>query len=112
MSVAYPQITWQKPAASNVPFIATSPIVLREVLLILLHNAAEAMGGRGLVRIETVVSEDQLRIRVRDQGCGVPSERMQRIFEPGFTTKPGGTGLGLYLARKLLEAQGGKLAAE
>jgi signal transduction histidine kinase len=112
MSAAYPQIRWEKPADSKAPPVAASPTVLREVLLILLHNAAEAMGGRGLVRIETSVSDDLLRIRVRDHGCGVPSEKMQRIFDPGFTTKPDGSGLGLYLAKKLLMAHGGEIAAE
>lgn len=112
MSVAYPEISWEKPADADVPPVTTSSAVLREVLLILLHNAAEAMGGRGRVRIETRASGDSLRIQVRDQGCGMTTEQIQRIFDPGYTTKPDGSGFGLYLARKLLEAQGGKLAAE
>jgi len=112
MSASYPEISWERQAEAALPPARTSSTVLREILFILLQNAAEAMEGRGRVRIETQSSGDAIWIRVRDQGCGIPRESMQRIFDPGFTTKQGGSGFGLYCARKLIEAHGGRLAAE
>lgn len=93
------------------PEIRTSPEVLREILLILLRNAVEAMQGQGEVVVETRRDGDRLQILVRDHGCGVQLAAFQEIFKPGVTTKPGGSGFGLYLARKLVEAQGGVLTA-
>jgi len=53
----------------------------------------------------------ELTLAVRDQGPGLPDEIRDRIFDPFFTTKPHGTGLGLTIAHRLIEAYGGRLAA-
>jgi two-component system sensor histidine kinase RegB len=82
----------------------------------LLDNAAEATEGRPSrdVRIALTRRGEQLRIEVTDNGVGVPEELLRRIGEPFFTTKePGrGTGLGLYLARHVVERQGGVMTVE
>src|SRR5438445_90770 len=70
---------------------------LRRAFANLLRNAAEAMGGRG--SIEIAVSRDGagLAVTIADHGAGIPDDLRQRVFEPYFTTKPDGTGLGLAL---------------
>ena len=51
-------------------------------------------------------------MRIRDSGIGIPVEHVPRIFEPLYTTKPGGTGLGLYIVREILVAHGGRVTVE
>jgi two-component system, NtrC family, nitrogen regulation sensor histidine kinase NtrY len=78
----------------------------------LLRNAAEAMGGAGWLEIE--VGPDPtaraVRVRIADHGPGVPAEFHAKIFEPYFTTKSDGTGLGLALVRQAIEAHQGTIA--
>jgi signal transduction histidine kinase len=53
-----------------------------------------------------------VRIRIADEGPGIPPEAKERLFQPYFSTKPGGTGLGLAIARKIVSEHGGSLRAE
>src|SRR2546427_4171154 len=80
---------------------------LRRAFANLLRNAAEAMGGRG--SIEIAVSRDGagLAVTIADHGAGIPDDLRQRVFEPYFTTKHDGTGLGLALVRQTIEAHNG-----
>ena len=82
----------------------------------LLDNAAEATGGRESSRVRVSLARvgDELQLSVSDNGVGVPEPLLRRIGEPFFTTKePGrGTGLGLYLARHVVEREGGELQVD
>src|SRR5881296_2362060 len=82
---------------------------LRRAFANLLRNAAEAMGGRG--SIEIAVSRDGagLAVTIADHGAGIPDDLRQRVFEPYFTTKRDGTGLGLALVRQTIEAHNGSI---
>src|SRR5438445_8176423 len=82
---------------------------LRRAFANLLRNAAEAMGGRG--SIEIAVSRDGagLAVTIADHGAGIPDDLRQRVFEPYFTTKHDGTGLGLALVRQTIEAHNGSI---
>src|SRR5207302_10818869 len=82
---------------------------LRRAFANLLRNAAEAMGGRG--SIEIAVSRDGagLAVTIADHGAGIPDELRQHVFEPYFTTKNDGTGLGLALVRQTIEAHNGSI---
>ncbi len=84
---------------------------LRQVLINLLLNARDAVGGRGRVRIRVRRAGDWIEIALRDSGPGVPTEHMDSIFDPFFTTKePGaGTGLGLPVSMQIVESFGGRL---
>jgi PAS domain S-box-containing protein len=82
------------------------------VLLNLFLNAAHAMGGAGTIRVSLESRDGFCEIRVLDEGHGIPPEKRDRIFEPFFTTKAQGTGLGLSVARQMIEAHGGSLQAE
>jgi signal transduction histidine kinase len=75
----------------------------------LLRNGIEASPEGGEVRVELRCTETEMRMRVVDGGAGVSSDRVPELFEPFFTLKPEGTGLGLFVSRSLLEAQGGTL---
>jgi signal transduction histidine kinase len=87
---------------------------LRQALLNLLRNAAEAMAGQGggKVRLETRNAGERVEIRVADAGPGIPAQDLPRIFEPFFSTKEGGTGLGLALVQQIVVEHGGKLQVE
>lgn len=93
--------------------IDVDPDQLQQVLINLLTNAAQAMPGGGRVTIDGETSPGgEIRLRVRDDGPGVPAEARYRIFEALFTTKAKGSGLGLALCRRILEAHGGTIELE
>lgn len=88
------------------------PAALRRVLLNVLKNAAEASPAGGRVRVGTRPKLDGYVVTIADEGPGVPEDKRETIFEPFFSTKEKGTGLGLAFARKIMQAHGGKLTCE
>ncbi|MFZ0770915.1 MAG: ATP-binding protein [Candidatus Sulfotelmatobacter sp.] len=88
---------------------------LEQVLLNLVLNSLRAMPGGGWVEVAGHRTEDRDRaavaISVSDTGPGIPPEQARKIFEPGFSTRPGSPGLGLAVCRKIVEQHGGSLAA-
>jgi PAS domain S-box-containing protein len=85
------------------------PDMLRAALLNLTLNACQAAAGAG-VELQVERDDRVCRISVCDHGPGIPAALRDRLFEPFFTTRPGGTGLGLVVTRRLLELQGGAVA--
>jgi signal transduction histidine kinase len=86
---------------------------IQQVLLNLVTNAREAMTGRGEILIETGRVVDRpgwLRLVVADTGPGIAPDALARIFDPLFTTKPRGSGLGLAVCRAIMEAHQGAIA--
>jgi two-component system, NtrC family, sensor kinase len=83
---------------------------LRQVFLNLLRNGREAMPSGGKLRIASRATVNAVEVTISDSGGGIPLEAQSRLFEPFFSTKSGGTGLGLSLARQILEAHGGSIA--
>jgi signal transduction histidine kinase len=96
------------------PHVLGDPILLEWVLEALVKNAIDALHGRaGSIVLEAGMSDGRATIRVRDDGPGVPRELRRRVFEPGVTTKPGGWGIGLALARRVVEdSHGGTIDLE
>ncbi|HVO76992.1 MAG TPA: ATP-binding protein, partial [Candidatus Bathyarchaeia archaeon] len=86
---------------------------MRLVILNLLLNAIEAVSanGRIVIDLERRASTGESVISVKDDGPGIPAEDLPNIFEPYFTKRPGGTGLGLALVRRVIEEHGGKIRA-
>lgn len=85
--------------------------LLTQCFFNLLRNAYEA-AERGSVRVQAEAHRKKVTVRVVDTGEGIPPERMPRVFDPFFTTKDKGLGVGLYLARKIIEAHGGRVEVE
>ncbi|ABF88543.1 sensor histidine kinase [Myxococcus xanthus DK 1622] len=86
---------------------------LSQIVINLLLNAAQAMGGQGRVRVATRQAAGEVRLLVEDDGTGIPEDVMPRLFEPFFTTKGReGTGLGLAVSQRLAQVMGGRLEAE
>lgn len=92
--------------------IAADAEQLRQVLLNLLINGAQAMHGRGDIRITAGTVGAGCELRIHDEGPGISAEARDHLFEPFFTTKHRGTGLGLATAKRILEAHGGELTLE
>jgi PAS domain S-box-containing protein len=88
------------------------PEMLKPVVLNILLNAVQAMGGRGTVEVRARQEGSTCRLEVEDKGPGVPLEIRERVFEPFFTTKHRGTGLGLSIARRVVELHGGSIAID
>ena len=79
-------------------------------LAVLAANAAQAMGGRGEIRVFARREADYVVIAIEDDGPGVPAELRDTLFEPLVTSKPKGTGLGLAICRQIIERHGGTIA--
>ncbi len=86
---------------------------MRQVFLNLIRNAWEAVGNGGRIKLSASLAGEgparQVRVRVSDNGCGIPEKDWENIFEPFYTTKASGFGLGLANARKIIEQHGGTI---
>jgi two-component system, LuxR family, sensor kinase FixL len=102
--------------ASNLPAVQADPIHMQQVLLNLIMNSLEAMheteAKRRRILISTRASNGSVYVSVRDHGAGLPVEDPNKIFGHFFSTKPNGMGMGLTIARSIVEAHGGELGAE
>jgi signal transduction histidine kinase len=97
----------------QLPEIRGNRVQVQQVLLNLIMNAVDAMAAREEPRILTVKSEayeaDRVLISIADTGTGISAQHSDRIFNPLFTTKPGGMGMGLSICRAIIEAHEGQL---
>ena len=99
----------------ELPQVQGNAVQLAQVFVNLLVNAAQAMPQTGgEIRLTTRVQDGSAVVEVRDTGCGISPENLERIFEPFFTTKPAGegTGLGLAISHEIIRALGGELSVE
>jgi len=86
-----------------IPKIYCSPSSLNQVFMCMLQNSCEAIQGEGEIRVETSTEAGNVKIIIRDTGKGISSENLERIFDPGFTTKSVvGMGLGLATCYKII----------
>jgi signal transduction histidine kinase len=92
--------------------ISADADLLRHALLNVVRNALDAMAGGGHLRVSVKRSGDQCEISVSDTGPGIPDELRQRIFEPFYSTKESGSGIGLAMTTRVLQMHGGSVDFE
>lgn len=97
---------------AGLPDLAVDPELLRTCFLNLVLNAFDAMPHGGELRIQGETNRKTLDITISDTGNGIDPLHLEKIFDPYFTTKPKGVGLGLALTRKIIEEHGGKIYCE
>src|SRR6266508_1187888 len=98
--------------AENLRAVMVDPDQILLILSNLMSNAIQAMPEGGVLTVRTRPLEGTLEVTVADTGSGIAPDHLQRIFEPLFTTKSKGIGLGLSLAKRLAEANGGTIRVE
>jgi len=103
------RITIEMEVTGDIPPVVHDPNQVNQVLLNLLLNAIQSMDKPGAIRVSLEADGDDVLIAVTDEGKGIPPENLPNIFRPFFTTKGHGTGLGLSLARRTVEAHGGQI---
>ena len=97
-------------APDELPDVAIDPDRMRQVILNLCLNGLEAMPDGGELTLSLHPEGDVLRLEIRDTGMGIAPEALPHIFDPYFTTKGQGTGLGLATVHKIVEAHGGSIS--
>src|SRR5579864_3004617 len=102
--------------ADDLSPVSGDQVQLQQVVLNLAMNAIEAMSSIGERARELVITTqnmdtDQVQVTVEDSGMGLDPNTMQKIFEPFYTTKPTGMGMGLSISRSILQSHGGRLWA-
>jgi signal transduction histidine kinase len=101
--------------APDLPPIRGDRVQLQQVLLNLVVNGMEAMApraGRRRITVQTARKAEAVHVAVRDEGSGIPPDKLEEIFETFYTTKSKGMGMGLAISRSIVEAHGGRLWAE
>jgi signal transduction histidine kinase len=99
--------------AKDTPTLFVQRRHLEEALVNLLQNARDAVGERGTVRVSLRrLGEDWVQLAIEDDGPGIPPELRVRVFEPYFTTKPRGSGMGLAIVQHVCELYGGRVRIE
>ena len=96
----------------NLPSVLLDKRHIKQALLNLIQNAMAAMPEGGKLGISAEYSGDEVRISVSDTGTGIPEELLTKIFEPYFTTKKSGTGLGLTITFKIVKEHSGDISLE
>ena len=98
-----------KKIRGKIPKIMGDPSLLKQMFINLFINAIQAMRVDGIITVDYTVSDEQLEVHVMDTGPGIPPEMSQKIFQPFFTTKTDGTGLGLATVYKIILAHHGDI---
>ena len=92
--------------------IRVEPHLLHRVFSNLILNALQAMPNRGTLTINASATDHAVAIKVQDTGVGIPEEMKEKLFSPLITGKAKGTGLGLAVVKRVVDAHGGKITFE
>ena len=95
--------------AAQIPPVEVDGDQMRQVAINLLLNAGAAVGKNGKIMVESELEDNEVLIRITDNGCGMDEETLEHIFEPFFTTKERGTGLGLAISKQIIEQHHGSI---
>ena len=97
---------------SDLPLLELDRDQMKQAFYNVIKNSFEAMKSRGILRIRTDMDDSHVVVRFTDSGGGMSPENLSRVFEPYFTTKTSGTGLGLLIVRRIVREHGGELSIE
>jgi signal transduction histidine kinase len=106
------RITCDLELEKDLPLLRFDERYMKQVLLNLVKNATAAMSAGGTLTIKTGRADNEVTISVRDTGLGIPEENLSKIFEPYFTTKATGSGLGLTLVFKIIQEHRGEISVK
>ena len=106
-----PKITVDK-SLGHVPPFSFDATLIESAVVNLLLNGREAMSDGGVLRVQTSADGGFARIVVSDDGPGIPAEKLEDVFNPFFTTKPRGVGLGLAMVSKFVDSHGGTITVD
>jgi signal transduction histidine kinase len=107
--VAQRGVTLRRERPASLGAVALHTNTFRRVLLNLVQNALDAMPQGGTLTLRGWQTASHVHLDICDTGTGIPADQLVQIFEPLYTTKPAGTGLGLYMAREIVAAHDGEL---
>ena len=97
---------------SDLPLVQIDRDQMKQAFYNIIKNSFEAMKRRGIFRIRTDMDDSHVRVSFTDNGGGMSAEALSRVFEPYYTTKSRGSGLGLLIVRRIVREHGGELAIE
>ena len=97
---------------SDLPLLQLDRNQMKQAFYNVIKNSVEAMKRHGVLRIRTDLDDTHIVISFADTGGGMSAENLSRVFEPYFTTKPSGSGLGLLIVRRIVREHGGELSIE
>lgn len=95
--------------AADIPDTYFDALRMNHAIVNLIKNASEAMEATDTLVVRTYCSKDSLFFEIKDTGCGIPSEVLEQIFTPFFSSKKDGNGLGLTITKEIIESHGGTL---
>lgn len=98
--------------ADNLPPLALDATQIKQAFYNLIKNAVQAMSPGGILRLSTERNDTHLVVSFADNGSGITVETVSRVFDPYFTTKTRGSGLGLFVVRRIVQEHGGELMIE
>jgi two-component system sensor kinase FixL len=97
--------------SENVPEISCDPDKLKQVFINIISNGIEAMADGGIITVSSRRTRDGIEVRITDEGVGIPETSLAHIFEPFYTTRKRGSGLGLSISYRIVEAHEGEITA-
>lgn len=105
-------ITVREKLAPRLPLAPLDAVQIKQALVNLIKNALHAMTRGGVLSLQTEAAGESVWVAVADTGGGIPQEQINRIFEPFYTTKKKGTGLGLMIVQRIIREHGGRIDLE
>ena len=106
------EILVEQELRSDLPLLQLDRDQMKQAFYNVMKNSVEATHRHGTLRIRTDLADTHVIVRFEDSGGGMSAENLSRVFEPYFTTKPSGSGLGLLIVRRIVREHGGELSIE
>ena len=105
------QVTVEERIAADLPVLSLDPELMRNCITNFITNAAQAMPDGGVIVLAGELDDEPgwVRLSFKDQGCGIAAEDLEKVFQPYFTTKDVGIGLGLAITERIVKAHGGEI---